>query len=221
MISFYTEFVNFLRYNVKPFLPLCILKQLNHRYTEADIEKWKQAGAIVPPPHFVKQHMILEYQRKFGYRILIESGTFLGDMVEAQKDHFDKIISIELDNFLFRKATKRFKKYPHISIVKGDSGKILAEIMDDIQEPCLFWLDGHYSSGVTARGEKDCPIFGELNAIFSADQKFNHILLIDDARLFAGKAGYPHVEELTNFIKSKNENYQVEKKNDIISYTFP
>lgn len=221
MIQMNVNFVNALRYNLKPFLPLFILSLFKSRYSVADIEKWKQAGSPVPPPHFVKQHMIHEFQRKYGYKVLIESGTFLGDMVAAQKDNFAKIISIELNGFLFRKASKRFKYNSHIHIVQGDSGKMLQGIMIDIYEPCLFWLDGHYSSGVTARGEKDCPIFEELNAIFSADRRFNHILLIDDARLFTGKAGYPHVEELTNFIKCRNENYIVGINNDVISYTIP
>lgn len=221
MSKMYTAFVNVLRYNVKPFLPLFILTRLKSRYSKEDIESWKKAGAPVPPPHFVKQHMIQEFQRKYGSTILIETGTFLGDMVEAQRDHFSKIISIELDNVLSRKAAKRFRQYPHIRIVRGDSGKMMAEIIKEIGEPCLFWLDGHYSSGVTARGEKDCPVFEELNAIFSSDTRLNHIILIDDARLFTGKGGYPEVEELTDFIRSKNENYQVLTECDVICYAVP
>lgn len=221
MTKMYTVFLNVLRYNVKPFLPLFVLTRLKSRYSMEDIIRWKQAGAPVPPPHFVKQHLIQEFQRKYGCAILIETGTFLGDMVEAQRDHFSKIISIELDNVLFRKATKRFKQYPHIHIVQGDSGKIMPEIMKDILEPCLFWLDGHYSSGVTARGEKDCPIFEELDSIFSNDKGLNHIILIDDARLFTGKGGYPEVGELTDFIRSKNENYQVLTEWDVICYAVP
>lgn len=97
----------------------------------------------------------------------------------------------------------------------------MAEIVEKIHEPCLFWLDGHYSSGVTARGEKDCPIFEELNAIFSINTGLNHIILIDDARLFTGKGGYPEVGELTDFIRSKNENYQVLTEWDVICYAVP
>ncbi len=219
MIKLYTEILNVLRYNVKPFLPLFILTRLKSRHNENDIEKWKQAGAPVPPPHFVKQHLIQEYQRTYGYKVLIESGTFLGDMVEAQRNNFTEIISIELNGFLFRKAAKRFKNNAHIRIVQGDSGKLLAGIIKDIHEPCLFWLDGHYSSGVTARGEKDCPIFEELDAIFSTSPLFKHIILIDDARLFTGKRGYPTIEELTYFIKRNNENYKVLTEKDVICYS--
>ena len=221
MIQIYKEVENLFRYYLKPFVPRSIVTRLQSRYNARDFERWQEAGSPVPPPHFVKQLMIQQYQENYGCKIFIETGTFLGDMVEAQRDRFTKIISIELDGFLFRKATKRFKQYPHIRIVQGDSGKIMPEIMKDILEPCLFWLDGHYSSGVTARGEKDCPIFEELDSIFSNDKGLNHIILIDDARLFAGKGGYPEVGELTDFIRSKNENYQVLTEWDVICYAVP
>ncbi len=78
-------------------------------------------------------------------------------------------------------------------------------------------MDGHYSAGTTAKGEKDCPIFEELNAILDS-KNFNHILLIDDARCFIGKGDYPTIDQLTEYIKSKNEDYKVEVKHDIIRY---
>ena len=78
-------------------------------------------------------------------------------------------------------------------------------------------MDGHYSAGITAQGEKDCPIFEELAAIFDG-KKFNHILLIDDARDFIDQGDYPSIDQLTKYIKSKNEDFQVEVKHDIIRY---
>ena len=86
-----------------------------------------------------------------------------------------------------------------------------------INEPAIFWLDGHYSAGITARGDKDCPIFEELDAIFDKNN-FEHILLIDDARLFIGEGDYPTIEELTNYIRIKKKKYRVNVKHDIIRY---
>jgi hypothetical protein len=42
-------------------------------------------------------------------------------------------------------------------------------------------------------------------------------LLIDDARCYVGKGDYPTIDQLTNYVKSKNENYRVEVKYDIAS----
>lgn len=176
---------------------------------------WQKSGCIVSPPHLVKQKVIKEYQQKFGYTTLIETGTFKGDMIKAQLSNFDKIISIELGVELHRKAVRRFKNVKNVHIVQGDSGKVLPEILLDINEPVIFWLDGHYSAGKTAKGDKECPIFDELNAIFKGKHQ-RHILLIDDARLFIGENDYPTIKELTEFIKIKNDKYKIVVTDDII-----
>ncbi len=183
------------------------------------LKKWDKMGRPVPPPHELKQTVIEFYQQKYKCNVLVETGTYMGDMVEAQRENFDKIYSIELSEKLWKKAVKRFEKYPHIKIKQGDSGLMLNEITSELIEPAIFWLDGHYSAGITARGEKDCPIFGEIDAVFKNQKQFNHILLVDDARCFVGEGDYPTIEELTNYIKNYNNNYTVEVKDDLIRYT--
>jgi hypothetical protein len=178
---------------------------------------WKKDGCPVPPPHLVKQKTVEEFRKKYKYNILIETGTYLGEMVEAQKMKFNKIISIELSESLFVKANAKFKSENNIIIVQGDSGKVLPDVLRNITEPVIFWLDGHYSAGITVKGDKDCPIFEELEAIFCY-ANLNHVLLIDDARCFNGQGDYPTIQELKNYIQAQNGNYQMEVKNDIIRF---
>lgn len=90
------------------------------------------------------------------------------------KKKYDKIISIELGEDLYNNAKNRFKDDKNVTILKGDSGKVLPTILSDLNHPIIFWLDGHYSALITAKGEIDCPIFEELNAIFQS-KKLNHI----------------------------------------------
>ena len=134
-------------------------------------------------------------------------------MIDAVKNIFNKVYSIELDKTLYENAVNRFKRYNHIKIINGDSGETLFQILKDVKKPCLFWLDGHYSGETTAKGEFNTPIFKELTTIINHAVK-NHIILIDDARCFVGKDDYPTIEELKFFIKNKNLNLIV--KNDII-----
>ena len=202
---------------LRPFIPQIVLTSLNRNRQKNHISEWKKNGCPVPPPHLVKQETIREYQQKYGYTTLIETGTYKGDMVEAQKTRFKTIISIELGVDLYIKAKERFNNDKHVKIIQGDSGKVLPKILLDINEPAIFWLDGHYSAGITSKGDKECPIFEELESIFNS-KKFNHILLIDDARCFIGEGDYPTIEKLTEYIRRKNENYQVEVKYDIIRY---
>lgn len=77
-----------------------------------------------------------------------------------------------------------------------------------------FWLDGHYSGFETAKGDLETPVSSELESILRS--KINHIILIDDARLFTGKNDYPSVEELKNYVLSKKNYYSFEVENDII-----
>lgn len=202
---------------LRPFVPQILLNALRNRQNRKLYTEWQKNGCPVPPPHLVKQMTIREYQQKYKYSILVETGTYLGDMVEAQKRIFKTVISIELGVDLFENAAIRFKNDNNVKLFQGDSGKVLPRILKDIDEPAIFWFDGHYSAGITAKGDKECPIFEEIDAVLNS-KRFNHILLIDDARCFNGKGDYPTTEKLTEYIRSKNEKYQVEVKNDIIRY---
>jgi hypothetical protein len=182
------------------------------------ISKWEKAGRPSPPPHQVKQSTIKEYQSRYQFKTLVETGTYLGDMIEAQRKNFEQIYSIELGVDLWNDAVKRFKRYPQINILQGDSGKMLNKITEQLNEPAIFWLDGHYSAGITAKGDLDCPIYGEIDAIFNG-KKLNHVILVDDARCFVGKGDYPTVDNLTKYIQSKNSSYSVAIENDTIRYT--
>ncbi len=200
---------------LKPFMPQFVLNIRKKQQKVKQIKEWKNNGCPIPPPHLVKQNTIKEYQQKYRYTILVETGTFLGEMIEAQKKRFKQIISIELGVDLFQKAQEKFSNDKHIQIYQGDSGKVLEKILQSIEKPAIFWLDGHYSGGITAKGEKNSPIYEELDAIFNS-KKLNHVLLIDDARCFVGKDDYPTIEELIKYIRNKNKKYQVEVKYDII-----
>lgn len=181
------------------------------------IAEWKKKGSPLPPPHPLKQFIIRDYRKKYHLSTLIETGTYMGAMVEAQRTYFKNIISIEVSEELYKIAKINFKKFNNINLFNGDSGEIMPAVLKNINEPCLFWLDGHYSSGVTGKGELNTPIFKELNAIFANNK--NHIILIDDARLFVGKDDYPTLNELLKYVLELNANYTLNNEDDIIRLT--
>ncbi len=164
---------------------------------------WYRAGRPVPPPHSIKELTIQKYARRYGTRVFIESGTFMGDMVAAMLPRFDRLFSIELSAELAAKAQARFANEAKVSIVQGDSGVVLFEVLKEVDVPALFWLDGHYSAGITAKADLNTPIHNELKAILEHPIK-NHVILIDDARLFVGKDDYPTLDELKKFIAGYN-----------------
>ena len=179
---------------------------------------------VLPYPR--KRQEILIYARKFGCKCFIETGTFLGDTLEFLKNDFARLVSIELSTDLASRARKRFSDFGHIAIIQGDSGLLLRDLLKELSEPCLFWLDGHYSTEfwhngeyfVTAKGEHETPILQELDAILQHRMK-NHVVLVDDARLFKGKGDYPKISALRQIVKELNPSYKLRVRNDIIRIT--
>lgn len=159
---------------------------------------WKVGGEKIPPPHFVKQQAIVDYAKKFKINNFVETGTYYGDMIDAVKNKFKKIYSIELDNNLFELAQKKYSELQHIKIINGDSSEKMKDVLAEAVEPCLFWLDGHYSGPGTAKGSLDTPLLKELSLILSHQIK-NHVILIDDAREF-GSGDYPTRAELEKMV---------------------
>ena len=176
---------------------------------------WEREGRPSPPPHIVKEELIRDYAKTFNTRILIETGTYLGDMVHAMKKSFSRIISFELDQTLAAQAQERFGKDSHVEIVQGDSGKLLGHFLTTISEPCLFWLDGHYSGGITAKGALETPIKNELTFILSHPVD-GHVILIDDARCFTGENDYPTLDELQDFVNEHKQEWQFQVETDVI-----
>ena len=176
---------------------------------------WEKQGRPSPPPHIIKEELIRDYAKSFNTPILIETGAYLGDMVHAMKKSFSRIVSFELDQTLATQARERFANDNHIEIVQGDSGKLLGEVLAKINEPCLVWLDGHYSGGITAKGPLETPIKNELTAILSHPVD-GHVILIDDARCFTGENDYPTINELQNFVAERKPNHKFSLEHDVI-----
>ena len=180
-----------------------------------DYWRWLKIGSPPPPPHGIKQGVVKEYARTYQCRIFFETGTYLGDMIQAVKNDFRHIYSVELSEPLYRQAQLRFKKNHHINLLQGDSDKMIKETLKQIGEPCLFWLDAHYSGGITAKGNKHTPIIEEINAILKHSIK-DHVILIDDARMFVGKDGYPELSELKETIAMLRPKLNIAVEKDII-----
>ncbi|MEX2442983.1 MAG: hypothetical protein WD492_05235 [Alkalispirochaeta sp.] len=188
---------------------------INARKRKSELINWERNGKPVPPPHLVKQRTIRSFAEKYELKILIETGTYYGEMVEAMKRDFNQIYSIELSKELYMKAKQRFDRNGNIRIIHGDSGVELGKLVTTINEPILFWLDGHYSAGVTAKGDKDTPIYEELEHIFNSPNK-GHVIIIDDARIFGTDPAYPSIEELSKFVRTKRPDTKIEVENDSI-----
>lgn len=175
---------------------------------------WYRTGESAVP-HYIKKRIVEQCQKKYKIQIFIETGIYLGIMINSIKGHFKKIYTIELDAALHKLAQKKFKNFRHIELIFGDSATIIPKLLKTIHTPYLFWLDAHYSGGVTTKKGVNTPILEELSAIFNHKVK-NHVVLIDDANIFTGKNDYPTIHYIKKFVLQKNHNLAVKVKDNII-----
>lgn len=120
--------------------------------------------------------------RKYPNKIFIETGSFIGDGIQQALDAgFENIISIELSDKYYNISNNRFINDHRVKVIKGDSYKVLPEILKNINTPVTFWLDGHHSCGDTALGDYWAPLIQELDVIKGHSVK-THTIMIDDMR---------------------------------------
>lgn len=117
------------------------------------------------------------------YNFFVETGTYYGDTVNEMINHFNEVHSIELSDELYHKNVIRFDNVPNVKLHLGDSSVKLMDVVKVINSPAVFFLDGHWSGGETAQGDKDVPLLEELKIINDSFQ-YKALVIIDDYRLF-------------------------------------
>lgn len=121
------------------------------------------------------------------YPVFIETGTYNGDTIYGVESYFEKLYTVELSEKYYIQTKAQYSG-DKIMFVLGDSSLVFEYLLDDIDLNAIFFLDGHWSSDDTARGDKDCPLIEEIACINNLF-KNRAIIIIDDYRLF-GKG--PH-----------------------------
>ena len=147
--------------------------------------------------------------------VFIETGTYIGDGVkEALKAGFSEIYSIEIDEKRFLKCKEMFKENSNVTIILGDSGKVLPSLLKNINKKITFWIDAHYCADGAFIGEKWCPMKEELDAIKDHHIKDNTIL-IDDWRCMENThIDYTWVEQQ----KERNVGTVIENKGKVVGF---
>lgn len=189
-------------------------KQLGHY---PDYWWWKVRGEPRRIPHLLKQRTVLEYARRFGLTTLIETGTYYGEMIAAVANRFQRIYSIELDPRLAKLAQQRFRGNPRVEIIEGDSQSVVPQLLNRIDQRCLWWLDAGYCGWVGEIGDPN-RLGSEMNSIL-ADRRYDHVILMDDADGVNGEGGSPTLEELIAATYANYPGRQVEVANNIIRIT--
>jgi hypothetical protein len=190
------------------------LKTLGHY---PDYWYWKLRGSPPRIPHLLKQKTVREYAKKYGLRTLIETGTYYGEMVSAMKSHFERIYSIEQNSELARAAAHKFASNPRIKILQGDSKILIPDVLKELKQPALFWLDAGYYGWAGGQGDQD-RLGVELQVILRHPVS-GHVILMDDADGLNGKNGAPTLDEMTRDVEKDYPGHEIRVSHNILRIT--
>ncbi len=173
-----------------------------HRTSQVQISQWRAQGCPAPAPDYVKYEIVRNNAQRHHCQSLVETGTFYGNAPFTLRHDFTAIHTIELAPELYALNCAELSHLPHVHIHYGDSASVLPQLLPDLPRPTLFWLDGHFCSGPSARGTTDTPISAELELLL-ARPPGSDVVLIDHARLFLGDNGYPSISQVESFVRAR------------------
>ncbi len=141
----------------------------------------------------VPERLVEALQQSSGIRSFVETGTFEGGTTKWAAQRFDKVATIEASRALYDRARETLRSLPNVEAILGDTRTELERIVQRLTAPAIFWLDAHWSGGDTHGEGEECPIQHELDVVLGATPE--HLVLIDDARLFLSPPPRPHRPE--------------------------
>jgi len=132
-----------------------------------------------------KDKKVKKLFKDYKFNNFIETGTHTGTTAFEMSKYFKRVDTIEIAKNLFDhcRSIKEQKQLTNVNLHLGDSSVLLEKILKNLKGESIFFLDGHYSHGITGRGNKDVPLLEELKTI-NSNYNYSSIIIIDDARLF-------------------------------------
>lgn len=138
----------------------------------------------------VPEKLVLWLRDTFAARVFVETGTNRAGTTVWAADHFDVVVTIEGQPDLHAAAVAAHGHRRHISFLKGDSRDALGPVLAGLTGPAVLWLDAHWCGEGTYGPQAECPVLDELRWVNQAPH--DHLILIDDARLFVAPPPPPH-----------------------------
>ena len=166
-----------------------------------------------------RMRIIKPYAKAADYEVAVETGTLFGASTRRLSRHFPLVYTIEINRELYERAAAKFKNNGRIRVLFGDSKLVLPVLLKEIRQPCLFYLDAHFSGDHTTnwkesrwRGYRvDTGFAGERPVAENQVPLFEEIKAIHD---FLGSRCLIYIDDVDHFDESgaglRNKNFQGE-----------
>lgn len=174
---------------------------------------WISNGYGLPAPWIVKMNVLT--RNGIPNATWVESGTFLGKTSLFLADIAQKVYTLEPSPLLFQKSKSTLSSKKNVVQIQGTSEEIFPELCPTLTGNVCFWLDGHFSDGVTYQGSNDTPIRQELEAIQANLENYEStVIFVDDVRCFnpidPNFEKYPDISWLANRAKDMGMRWKIE-----------
>lgn len=167
----------------------------------------------------IPSDLVFTFSKKYDIKNFVETGTFKGNSSVWASNHFKNVYTIEIDETIYNETKNRSDAGNNIEFILGNSKDEIPKVIEKLDGPAIFWLDGHWCVGAGGK-EMECPINDELIAI---SKRQDCVILIDDARCFLSKLPPPHnsedwprIDEIFALIKKYYPDYIVTIAQDVI-----
>src|SRR5579859_2296227 len=94
----------------------------------------------------VPTEYVLSLKQHLGIDCFVESGTSEGRTAAWAAGHFKQVITIELSDRSYHRASARLARHANVRQLLGSSPDVLAELARGLP-PAIFWLDAHWDIG--------------------------------------------------------------------------
>lgn len=188
-------------------------RQRAQRGMRNEQREWTQRRYEAPSPANIKRSVLMRLGHPGG--TWIETGTFMGDTTALLANGSNAVYTIEPERTLYENAARRFANSPKVRVLHGLSEDVFPTLLPTLKGSVNFWLDGHYSGGITHQGPTDCPVREELQNIQSNLKFYEKVaILIDDMRCFDPSipeyADYPSLDYLVDWARMNNLTWHIE-----------
>ena len=153
---------------------------------EISIDATAQSG---PPPEdgwatFNVDRFLVEQVKRFHaiYRFVcaVETGTSKGHTTVGLAQIFPRVYTIEVDPKAYAETKPRFRCYPNVTAIVGNSSEVLKHILPELKYPLFVYLDAHW--------ESYWPLRDELTILLAVKQP--KLIMIHDFQVPGRSFGY-------------------------------
>lgn len=167
----------------------------------------------------IPQDLALKLRDAYGLKYFVETGTYKAGTASWASGEFEHVWTIEgYEPFYLRNMAAHSDK-ANLTMMLGDSRKMLPAALELFDGPALIWLDAHWLGNtiLSAGTDGECPLVEEIAAIHASGRQ--HFVLIDDAHCFQGslpaesdRSLWPNMTQVKAMLKG----YDVRVHEDVI-----